>query len=107
MFYRFYDFHKFSTDEILSIEEQSCKFFEKVLDDIKPDFLITKEPAFHHLELLYQLCLKRGIKILLLGYTPFSGRCIISQKPGIIDSISEFDNIASPGRNIEELKNSL
>ena len=107
IFYKFYDFHKFTTDEILSIEEQSCKFFEKVLDDIKPDFLITKEPAFHHLELLYQLCLKRGIKILLLGYTPFSGRCMISQKPGIIDSISEFDNIASPGRNIEELKNSL
>ena len=28
IFYRFYNFHKFSNNEILSIEEQSCKFFE-------------------------------------------------------------------------------
>tara|TARA_Y100000310_G_C20703955_1_gene832905 strand:- start:11178 stop:12677 length:1500 start_codon:yes stop_codon:yes gene_type:complete len=107
IFYRFYDFHKFTTNEILSIEEQSCKFFERVLDEIKPDFLITKEPAFHHLELLYQLCLKRGIKVLMLGYAPFSGKCIISQEPGKIDSINELENIKPLGRNIEQLKELL
>ena len=107
IFYRFYNFHKFTNNEILSIEEQSCKFFESVLDEIKPNFLITKEPAFHHLELLYQLCFKRGIKILLLGFSPFSGRCMISQKPGIIDSISEFEKISPRGHNIDELKKLL
>ena len=104
IFYRFYNFYKFSTDEILSIEEQSCKFFEKVLDEIKPDFLITKEPAFHHLELLYQICLKRGIKILMLGHSYFSGKCVISQKPGIIDSVTDLKNIDTSGRNIDELR---
>ena len=74
IFYRFYDFYKFTDDEILSIEEKSCKFFESVLDEIKPDFFITKEPAFHHLELLYELCLKKGINVLLLGYSEFAGR---------------------------------
>jgi len=107
IFYRFYNFYKFSTNEILSIEEQSCKFFEKVLDEIKPDFLITKEPAFHHLELLYQICLKRGIKVLMLGLSPFSGKCTISQEPGKIDSLDEFENIKPLGRNIEQLKKLL
>ncbi|MBC8250760.1 MAG: hypothetical protein H8E89_04160 [Candidatus Nitrosopelagicus sp.] len=104
IFYRFYNFHKFTNTEILSIEEQACKFFEKVLDEIKPDFLITKEPAFHHLELLYQICLKRGIKILMLNHSVFSGKCMISQKPGIIDSVSDLENIKAPGRNIDELR---
>ena len=104
IFYRFYNFHKFTNTEILSIEEQACKFFEKVLDEIKPDFLITKEPAFHHLELLYQICLKRGIKILMLNHSVFSGKCMISQKPGRIDSVSDLENIKAPGRNIDELR---
>ena len=107
IFYRFYNFYNFSTNEILSIEEQSCKFFEKVLDEIKPDFLITKEPAFHHLELLYQICLKRGIKVLMLGLSPFSGKCTISQQPGKIDSLDEFENIKSCNRSIEQLKELL
>ena len=103
IFYRFYDFYKFTDDEILSIEEKSCKFFESVLDEIKPDFFITKEPAFHHLELLYELCLKKGINVLLLGFSEFKGECIISQKPGMLDTIDDFSQMDS-GRSLEELQ---
>ena len=64
IFYRFFDFHKFTSDEILSIDEHACKLFESVLDEVKPDFIVTKEPAFHHLEIFYELCRARGIKVL-------------------------------------------
>ena len=32
-FYKFNDYYKFSGDEILSILEQECRLFEKVLDE--------------------------------------------------------------------------
>ncbi|SVA76391.1 uncharacterized protein METZ01_LOCUS129245, partial [marine metagenome] len=62
IFYRFYDFHKFTDDEILSIEEKSIRFFEKVLNQIKPDYFITKQPSFHHLELFRMMCDKSDCK---------------------------------------------
>lgn len=67
MFYRFFQFHRFSRNEILSILEHECKLFETILDEIKPDFLITKLPSRHHHELFYRLCKARGIKILMLA----------------------------------------
>ena len=32
LFYRFFNFHKFTQDEILSIDEDACRLFELVLD---------------------------------------------------------------------------
>ena len=55
IFYRFYDFHMFSSDEILSIEEDTCKFFEEVLDEVQPNYLLTYLPNLHHQELLFEL----------------------------------------------------
>ena len=46
IFYRFNSIYKFSNDEILSILEHECKFFEKILSDVKPDFLIMFESYY-------------------------------------------------------------
>ena len=40
-FYQFNTFHKFTSNEILSILEQECKLYENIIDGIKPDFCIT------------------------------------------------------------------
>ena len=32
------DFHKFSSDEILSIDEDACKLFENVLNEVSETF---------------------------------------------------------------------
>lgn len=80
IFYRFYDYYKFSSDEILSIEESALKFFEKILDEINPTHFITKVPAFHHLELFTQMCKKRGINVLIFGQTNIAKKCIISNE---------------------------
>ena len=44
-------FINFSTNEMLSIVEQICRFYESFFDEVSPDFFITKLTAFHHLEL--------------------------------------------------------
>ena len=73
-------FHKFSKEEILCILENECKFFEKILSDVKPEFLILYMPNFHYDYILYKMCKKLKIKVLLLGLARgFSSRCIISE----------------------------
>tara|TARA_B100000029_G_scaffold475809_1_gene519399 strand:- start:32 stop:1531 length:1500 start_codon:yes stop_codon:yes gene_type:complete len=64
-FYDFNKFYNFSSDEVLSILEQECKFYEKILDEIKPDYLIIPQPYFHHDNLLIKMCKKLGIICLL------------------------------------------
>ena len=87
LFYPKYNkFYKFSHDEILSIDEQACRLFEKVLDEVKPDFFITKQPAFHHLQLFYEMCRAKGVKVLMLNNSNFSDKSII------IEDISKLDD---------------
>jgi hypothetical protein len=89
IFYRFNQFHKFSSEEILSILEQECKLFEKILDETKPDFLIMYMPTLHHNELFYEICKSKGIKLLILRPTAFGYRYMISQE---VEKIDELDN---------------
>ena len=109
IFYRFYNFHKFTTDEILCILESECRLFETILDEVKPDFFVTKEPAFHHLELFYQMCKKSGIKNLVLGQPNIGYRCIISEVPNRLDSFDSQleDDVILPNRTFEELQKHL
>ena len=81
LFYRFNRFYKFSTEEIWSILEQECKFFENILDEIKPDFFITREPFLHQDELFYQMCRAKGIKTLVCTNTQFANKSMISEHP--------------------------
>lgn len=107
IFYRFYDFHKFTSSEILSILESECKLFENILDEIKPDFFITKEPSFHHLELFYQMCRARGVKVLMLSQPNVGYRCIISEEASRLDSFDELNKIKITNKNFEELQEYL
>jgi hypothetical protein len=85
----FSDFNKYYTftyDDILSFFEQEFRFFEKILDEIKPNFVIMRVPDFHHIKLFYDICRKKGIKILIMNRTKFSLKnWYLSQKPNVID----------------------
>jgi len=98
IFYRFYNFHKFSTNEILSIEESSLRFFESILDSVSPTHIVTKVPAFHHLELFTHICKKRGIDVLIFGQTNLAKKCIISNEAAKFDLPFHCDP-----NNIEEV----
>jgi len=77
-------YYKFSSDEKLLILEQECKLFEKILDEVQPDFLIIAQTTLHHNHLFYEICKARGIKVLMIRSSFFVGKYIIS---------SEFDSI--------------
>jgi len=66
LFSDYESYHFFNNKEILSIVEKDCRFFETVLDEIKPDFLIIKLADFLRTHLLVELCKSKGIKVLML-----------------------------------------
>ncbi len=78
LFLEFNLYHKFTKNEILSILEQECKFYEKVLDESKPDFLIIKTTDNHRNNLLYEICKAKGIQPLVLFPTRIGYRSAIS-----------------------------
>jgi len=84
-FYKYNKNYQFNRDEILSITEQECRLFEKVLDETKPDFLVMFVPISHYQQLLYEICKSRGIKILMLYAPKFGGRMLISENTGVVD----------------------
>jgi len=107
IFYNFYDFHRFSSDEILKIEENSLKFFEKVLKEINPMFFLTKVPSFHHLELFKELCKKHEVKVLMLNYAKLSSKMYISEDIDKFDYIKSLEDGENDKKNFEEMKSYL
>jgi hypothetical protein len=85
IFYQFNDYYKFTEDEVLSILEQECKLYEKILDEVKPSFVILNQPAFHHNYLFYKICKARDVNILLLKTTRIGYKCIITNEDEILD----------------------
>ena len=54
MFSEVNEYYKFSSDEILLILEQECRLFEKILDEIKPDFLLMPPTHQQHNHIFYK-----------------------------------------------------
>lgn len=105
IFYQFNEYYKFSEDEVLTILEQECKLYEKILDEVKPDFVILNQPPFHHNYLFYKICKSRHIDILLLKTTRIGYKCIITDE----DEILEYKGKTSikTNRTFEELREYL
>jgi len=105
LFYRFNKFYKFSTKEIWSILEQECKLFENILEEIKPDILITREPLQHHDEIFYQICKAKGIRIIITSSTKSFNKSMISSHPAEFDDTSITDSeISMKVTSFPELK---
>jgi hypothetical protein len=96
-------YHQFTRNEILSIIEQEIKFFEKILTEVNPDFLIIRVPEFHDIDLLYRMCVKLKIKPLILDSTRFGYRWLINSKP---DPVIDFKTSPIPEKlkNFEQLR---
>lgn len=83
-------YHKFTYNEILSIIEQECKFYEKILNEVEPDFLLIRIPDWHHLQLLCDMCKAKNIHVLMLVDTKFKGKNMISQDPDKTDEYLKY-----------------
>lgn len=106
IFFKYNDFYKFTTDEILSIIEQGCRLFENILDEVKPDFLLIPVTNSGRMHIFYEICKARGIKVLMLIASRFGFRCMISEEAEKIDYIEDASS-SSTQRTIQELQNYL
>ncbi len=106
-FYHYNEYRKFTHDEILSITEEQCRFYEQVLDEIKPDFMIIAGKDLHRNYLFGEICKAMGIKILLLNSTRFPDFLTISDGYDKLDDFYKNDKSnheieTTPIENLEE-----
>jgi hypothetical protein len=107
VFLYYNNFHKFSSKEILCILEQECRFFENVLETIKPDFFFTKISSLHHQELFYQMCKNSGVKVQILTYGVLGQHCLITQDPVKFDYVEKLDRLENKNRSLQDIQNYL
>ena len=103
IFYRFNDFYKFSSDEILKILEQECRLFEEIIGEKDIDYFLTPLTAFHHHHLFYEMCKKKNIKTIMLYMSKFGHRCVISEDANKLDFNPKLSDFQSKGRSFEQL----
>lgn len=102
-FYKYNNYYKFSDNQILSIVEQELEFYDKILDEIKPDFIIIRPPEFQDIELFYEVCKAKKIPILILASTRLGKRWTIAPK---IDAPLKFNSSEkNEHRSFEDLQN--
>ena len=106
-FYKYNRFYKFSKNEILKFLEQECKFYEKILDEIKPDYIVLNEPPFHPQKLIMELCRSKGIKILCLCISRYEASTIIAENNATFDLPQNLDLIELKDLAKSELENNM
>mgnify|MGYP001174417797 FL=1 len=105
-FYKFNRFYQFTKEEILSHLEQEIKFFESVLDEVKPDYFVTYNPVHHHQKLLLDICRAKGIKVLSACRTGINEQTLLVENGSTFDlnldqSLGDYYN-KNPSENEKE-----
>ena len=98
-------YYNFTRDEHLLIIEQACKFFEKILDEVKPDFLMIQATTSHNDHLLYCMCKALKIKVMMLRTSRTGYRLIISEDLESIDKIESKPQKLPGNKTFEEIRN--
>jgi len=81
LFYKFNEFHSFSDNEIFSIIQQELEFYDNVLDEISPDYVVMRAPEYHDIDLFCEVCKAKKIPVLLLSPMRMGDRYRISSNP--------------------------
>jgi len=101
-------YHKFSQSEILSLFQQECSFFEKILDEIKPDYLIINTITQHHMYLLYQICKSKKIQVFTMEPIHLGGKWTITSTIDRHIDLQEYENfVPTSQKNFSELQKFL
>lgn len=107
IFYKFYNFHKFTTEEILSIAEQECRLFEQIMEEVKPDFFITKEASRHHHQLFCNLCNSLGVKTIMMSQAKIGYKCMLTQESHKLPISKKLESIETPDCSFEDIRQYL
>ena len=104
---KYNEYYNFSEEEINSILEHECKFFEMVLDNVNPNYFITGETALQPNHLFSEICKRKGIKVLMLNHANWKTFCYISEARHKIDGFIKLSNDEYQSCNFEDLQNIL
>ena len=80
-FYKYNFYHKFSNEQIYSIILDELELYEKILDEINPDFVVMRTPEFQDIDLFYELCKSKQIPLLILTSARIGSRYTITSNP--------------------------
>ena len=100
----YYNFHKFSQNEMLNILEQECRFFENILEKIKPDFFFSKIPSLHHHELFYEMCKNSGVHVQIINFSMLGQKSTLTQEHETFDFTENLENLENNNRTFSELQ---
>ena len=103
-FYKYNEYYKFDFDKILTIVEQECRFYEKILDEIEPKYLAIRITDSSNGQFLQNICSAKGIKILMLGFSRFGNRAYISHEYDYLE-FSENHKIKVEDKSFEDIYN--
>jgi len=98
LFLEYNEYYNFSKNQILSIFEKQCKFFERIIDEIKPEYLLLRPTDWNRNHLLLLICKGANIPVLMLTPTRFSERCHIAE---------DFDKFSSTNNQNEKIFGSI
>jgi len=100
IFFNFNEFYKFTTNEVLAIVEQEIRLFEKILDEVKPDFICLL-PVLRPAYLFYLMCKSRNITPIMLNASRIPGKSILNSgddelgfKKEVVHSSKNLANIS-------------
>ena len=80
----------FKEKEIMSLIENDCKLFEKILGEVNPDFLVTHTAGQKQVNILREMCMSKQIKILQIGGAKFGLRVQVSQHYDVLDKFPKM-----------------
>jgi hypothetical protein len=111
-FYKYNNYHTFTDNEIFSIIQQELEFYEKILDEIKPDYVFIRNPEYQDIQLFYEICKAKKISVLVLSFTRLSDRWTLSSDvdtPISLDNLDEkieiksFDDLKEFGKKYSKI----
>ena len=103
LFYPKYNkYFEFTKNQILSLLEQECKLFEKLIQEIKPDFLLINMIIYHHAFLLYKMCKKLQIPIFTIEPTHFDSKWEVREEIDQLIDMDIFHNMSSKNQRTQK-----
>lgn len=105
---QFNKYHKFTENEILSLLEQECRFYEKILSDNSFDFIIIPVITKHHSYLLYEIAKSYNINVLTYESTHFGDKWVVTDElDKIIDQNEYLKTNSEKSQGFDDLQNYL
>ena len=101
------EYYQFSESQKNIILQNESKLFEKILNEVNPDYFITTETTLQPHHLFYKMCRKRGVKVLMLNHANWKKLCYISQQRHKIDGLIPTNIEQSNQTSFNELQKIL